>query len=238
MAHLTGSERSRYVQGMFNRIAHRYDLMNRVMTGGQDRRWRKEVILKTRLPEGGRLLDLGAGTGDLAHEVNRQYPLRQVVAADFSFLMMQTGKQHYQTDQLDWCGTDALQLPFEDETFDAVISGFLLRNVSDIELALNEQHRVLKPGGRVVTLDTTRPKPSVFTPMIKFYTRIIIPAIGGLLTGSGDAYHYLPQSTELFLSAEQLAGSFERAGFNNVGFQCKMVNTVAIHWGEKPGRIL
>jgi demethylmenaquinone methyltransferase/2-methoxy-6-polyprenyl-1,4-benzoquinol methylase len=237
MAHLTGSERSRYVQGMFNRIAHRYDLMNRVMTGGQDLRWRKEVIIKTQLPEGGRLLDLGAGTGDLAHEAHRQYPSCQAVAADFSLLMMQMGKQHYQTDKLDWCGTDALQLPFEDETFDAVISGFLLRNVSDIAQALQEQHRVLKPGGRVVTLDTTRGHHAL-TPLINFYTQVIIPIIGRILTGSGDAYRYLPQSTALFLSAERLVGSFERAGFQSVGFQRKMLNTVAIHWGEKPGRLL
>lgn len=235
MAHLTGSERSHYVQGMFDRIAHRYDLMNRVMTGGQDRRWRKEVIQKTRLPEGGKLLDLGTGTGDLAHEAHCQYPACQIVAADFSLRMMQMGRQHYRTDKLDWCSTDALQLPFEDETFDAIVSGFLLRNVSDIDQALQEQNRVLKPGGRLVTLDTTRSEHHILTPIINFYTQVVIPIIGRILTGSGDAYKYLPQSTALFLSAEQLVGSFERAGFQSVGFERKMVNTVAIHWGEKPG---
>ena len=144
---LTGHERAVYVQDMFTRIAGRYDLMNRLMTGGQDLRWRREVIRRTALPEQGRLLDLGTGTGDLAREALHQYPACRPVAADFTLAMMQVGKQRQPASQAFpvWSAADALHLPFHDQAFEAVVSGFLMRNVSDIPLALQEQFHVLQP---------------------------------------------------------------------------------------------
>ena len=233
MTHLTGSEQSRYVQAMFTRIAHRYDRMNRLMTAGQDVRWRREVIQRAGLPSNGYLLDLGAGTGDLAREALRQHPASRAVAADFTLEMMRMGRRRLETAHLVWSAADALQLPYPQDTFDAVVSGFLLRNVIDIRQALREQYRLLKPGGRVVSLDTTRPSANLLSPVINLYLHVVIPTLGELVTGDSDAYKYLPDSTEAFLGAEQLASRMIAAGFREVGFRRVMFGTVAIHWGTK-----
>lgn len=139
MTHLSGTERAAYVQGMFTRIANRYDLMNRLMTAGQDRFWRKVVIRQAALPaDGGLLLDLGGGTGDLGFEALRENPATIAVEADFTFEMLRVGKQHAHAEALSWSTADALNLPFDDETYDAVVSGFLMRNVVDLPRALQE----------------------------------------------------------------------------------------------------
>jgi len=235
MANLSGGERAHYVQGMFARIAHRYDLMNRLMTAGRDGSWRQQVIERADLPQEGRLLDLGAGTGDLARQALRQVPGCLPVAADFTLEMMLAGKKRPAA-KLDWAAADALCLPFPDECFDAVVSGFLLRNVSDLPQALSEQRRVLKPGGRIATLDTTRPERSLLSPLIRFHLHTLIPALGRLVAGDGEAYTYLPDSTEGFLSAEELQGHLSQAGFGEVGFHRLMFGTIAIHWGVKGGK--
>lgn len=226
----TGKERADRVQKMFSKIAGRYDLMNRLMTAGQDVRWRKEVIARAQLDAGDSLLDLGAGTGDLAREALKQHPAISALAADFTLEMMLAGKKH---GALDWSAADALNLPFPDERFDAVVSGFLMRNVTDVMRALNEQKRVLKPGGRIVVLDTTRPRKNLLTPFINIHLNYIIPTLGQLLTGERDAYTYLPDSTQHFLRAEELAAKMQEAGFKDVDFSVKMFGTVAIHWGVK-----
>ena len=233
MIHLTGRERAQHVQEMFTRIAHRYDRMNRLMTAGQDVRWRREVIQRTELPANGRLLDLGAGTGDLAREALRQYPSCHPVAADFTLEMMRMGKIRTNAPHLDWTAGDALRLPYPPDSFDAVVSGFLLRNVSDILLALCEQYRLLKPGGRVISLDTTRPPSNLLSPFINIHLHKVIPTLGQWITGDNDAYNYLPDSTKSFLGAEQLTGRMIAASFREVGFRRLMFGTVAIHWGIK-----
>jgi len=230
MAQLTGNERAKYVQSMFTRIAKRYDLMNRLMTGGQDVRWRKRVIDLARLDDNASLLDLGTGTGDLAREALSAFHEAKVVAADFTLEMMRVGQK---TSPLNFSTADALRLPFDDSSFDAVVSGFLMRNVIDLQKAIEEQYRVLKIGGRIVILDTTRPKNNILSPFIRLHMHFVIPALGGLLTGSRDAYRYLPESTEGFVAAEEMASRLTKAGFQNIGFQRFMFGTIAIHWGEK-----
>ena len=230
MTNLTGTERSKYVQSMFTKIAHRYDLMNRLMTGGQDIRWRKQVIKLARLTPNASLLDLGTGTGDLAREALLQEPQAKVTAADFTVEMMRVGKK---SGNLQFSAADALNLPFKDTTFDAVVSGFLMRNVTDIQQALKEQYRALKPGGRIVILDTTRPKKNILSPFIWLHMHFIIPTVGGLLSGERDAYNYLPDTTENFLTAEQLASRMIAAGFTKVDFKRLMFGTIGMHWGEK-----
>jgi len=230
MTQLTGRERAHYVQSMFTRIAHRYDLMNRLMTGGQDTRWRREVIQLAKLTKTASLLDLGTGTGDLAREALTQVPQARVTAADFTLEMMRVGKKN---GPLNFSSADALNLPFKENTFDAVVSGFLMRNVTDVQQALKEQFRILKPGGRIAVLDTTRPKKNILSPFIKFHMHVIIPAVGGLLSGMRDAYTYLPDTTEGFLTAEELTVRMVAVGFKRVQFKRLMFGTIAIHWGGK-----
>ena len=221
------------VQVMFKGIASRYDLMNRLMTGGQDIRWRREVIRRAELPADGQLLDLGAGTGDLAREALLQKPLCRPFAADFTLEMMQVGKGRHNSTIIDWSAADALALPFPSGIFDAVVSGFLLRNVASIDQALDEQYRVLKPGGSIVALDTTRPERNLLWPLINLHLNYLIPNLGQLIAGQRDAYTYLPESTEAFLVAEQLRTRMQAAGFREVGFRRLMFGTVAIHWAKK-----
>ena len=139
MTKLTGRERAYYVQTMFTRIAARYDRMNRLMTAGQDIRWRRRVVEQARLKPGARLLDIGTGTGDLAREALRQCPQARVIAADFTLEMMRVGQKR---GQLNFSAADALHLPFCDSSFDAVVSGFLMRNVADLPKALEERRKV------------------------------------------------------------------------------------------------
>jgi demethylmenaquinone methyltransferase/2-methoxy-6-polyprenyl-1,4-benzoquinol methylase len=217
---------------MFSAIAPRYDLMNRLMTGGMDLHWRAEVIRRARLSTGETLLDLGAGTGDLAREALKQASGARVLAADFTLSMMQVGKERFGRPER-WCAADALNLPYPDAVFDAVVSGFLLRNVVDLPRALAEQYRVLKPGGRMVTLDTTRPAQNLLSPLIRFHMRRVIPWLGALLARDRSAYTYLPETSENFLPAEDLLERIIESGFALAGFRRLNLGTVAIHWGEK-----
>jgi demethylmenaquinone methyltransferase/2-methoxy-6-polyprenyl-1,4-benzoquinol methylase len=226
------ADKPAYVQDVFTRIAPRYDLMNRLMTAGQDVAWRKEVIGRARLRPGDRLLDLGAGTGDLAREGLRQEPGVWAIAADYTLRMMAVGRARYGCPR-DWSTADALHLPFPDASFDALVSGFLLRNVASVDTALAEMLRVLKPGGRMVALDTTRPGKTLLSPFIRFHMMRVIPTLGTLITGQRDAYTYLPVSSENFLQAEDLLAKIEAAGFARAGFRRRMFGTVAVHWGEK-----
>jgi demethylmenaquinone methyltransferase/2-methoxy-6-polyprenyl-1,4-benzoquinol methylase len=230
MTQLTGKERAAYVQGMFTKIARRYDLMNRLMTGGQDVRWRKRVIELARLRSSASLLDLGTGTGDLAREALAQFPQSSVIASDFTLEMMRVGKQN---GPLNFSTADALHLPFNEFSFHAVVSGFLMRNVIDLQKALQEQYRVLKKGGRIVILDTTRPKKNLLSPFISLHMHFVIPTLGGLLTGEKEAYRYLPETTEGFVTAEEMAVRMAAVGFKKIDFQRYMFGTIAIHWGEK-----
>ncbi len=227
---LSGAERAASIQKMFGNISANYDLMNRIMTAGQDKRWRREVIRRAGLKKNASLLDLGAGTGDLAREALKQNPASRVLAADFTLKMMRAGKKH---GQLDWAAANALNLPFADKKFDAVVSGFLMRNVTDLPLALAEQYRVLKTGGKIIILDTTKPRKNLLTPFINLHLHHVIPFLGALLTGEREAYTYLPKSTENFLRAEELAVHMAAVGFKNINFDIKMFGTIAIHWGEK-----
>jgi len=234
MTHLTGNERAQYIQGMFNRIAPHYDLMNRLMTFGQDRHWRRETIKIAKLPPGGNLLlDLGGGTGDLGLEAHQSNPSTVSVEADFTLEMMRIGRERTRGHRLHWSAADALVLPFPDDTFDAVVSGFLLRNVVDLSKTLKEQYRVIKSGGRVVALDTTHPQTNLVTPLVRFYMHKIIPLLGIFISGQGYAYKYLTDSSEGFLSAEELAAHMAAAGFGEIGFEKLNFGTIAIHWGEK-----
>jgi demethylmenaquinone methyltransferase/2-methoxy-6-polyprenyl-1,4-benzoquinol methylase len=237
MAQLKGRERATYVQQMFGKIAPRYDLMNRLMTGGRDVAWRRLVVNEAHLPPGGRLLDIATGTGDIALEAQRRDGELRAIGADFSLEMMQRGRasRKPRAERLRWLGADTLALPFPDETFDAVTSGFMLRNVIDVPRSLSEQRRVVKPGGRVVCLEISRPPHNLLLPRVayRFYFHRIVPFIGGLVSGNRSAYAYLPQSADEFLSPDELADLMRQAGWREVRYRKLMMETVAIHSATK-----
>lgn len=235
MAHLQGKERADYVQNMFGRIAGRYNLMNRLMTFGQDMAWRRFVVKQARLPPGGKLLDLATGTGDIAFEALKAVPDALVVGADFALPMMRVGQRLPLGARVGWTAADALSLPFPDATFDAVTSGYLVRNVIDIPRCFAEQLRVLRPGGRLVVLDSSPPPRGLLRPFIEIHLRCVIPLLGRLIAGEqgADAYQYLPNSTQAFKTPEQLAAIMRAAGIRNVQYRTFMFGTMAVHWGEK-----
>jgi demethylmenaquinone methyltransferase / 2-methoxy-6-polyprenyl-1,4-benzoquinol methylase len=230
-------QKASYVNRMFADIAPRYDLMNRLMTGGQDVNWRRELIRLCDLPPHGKLLDVGTGTGDIAYEGLRQHPSITAVGCDFTYEMMAFGqhKGAYGWERsrrvVYFSQGDALHLPFPDATFDAVTSGFLLRNVVDIDAALREQARVTRSGGRVICLETTPPSQALLGPLVRFHMFRMIPLLGRIISPNGSAYQYLPQSTTIFPEPDVLARKMERVGLKNVFFHKKMLGTVAIHVG-------
>jgi len=235
MAQLSGKEKANYVQNMFDRIAERYNVMNRLMTAGQDQRWRRFVIKQAAIPRDGSVLDLATGTGDIAFEALHAEPSATVVGADFSLPMMIVGQRNTLGKHVEWCGADAMNLPFADEAFDAVTSGYLVRNVIDIQQTLHEQLRVLKPGGRIVILDTSPPPPGLLRPFIKIHLKYIIPFMGRLISGKNgaDAYKYLPESTHSFKTPQELEAIMREVGIEKVNYKTFMFGTMAVHWGTK-----
>ncbi|MFQ5628428.1 MAG: ubiquinone/menaquinone biosynthesis methyltransferase [bacterium] len=231
IAFKSASEKANYVREMFDRISSRYDLMNRVMTGGQDMKWRRLAIEKADLPENGRLLDIACGTGDLAYLALVKEP-GLVAAADFSLKMVALGNsKHDGYKNIHFLGADGLAMPFQDSSFDAVVTGFSMRNVVDVGQFITEMARVVRPGGKVVILEITPVQTPLFASLFRFYFHKIVPIIGGLLSGSREAYTYLPQSVDVFLNAEQLKKKMQANGLVDVDYMKLNLRTVAVHWG-------
>jgi demethylmenaquinone methyltransferase/2-methoxy-6-polyprenyl-1,4-benzoquinol methylase len=211
---------------MFDRIAPFYDAMNRVMTAGLDRRWRNATIRETVHP-GDRVLDACCGTGDLAIAA-RAGGAGEIVGADFSERMLERARR--KAPELEWIEADVLALPLEDASFDAAVVGFGVRNVEDLEAAVRELRRVLRPGGRLGILEITTPRGP-----LKIFYRVwfdrIVPLLGRLLPG-GDAYTYLPASVRRFPGPEELAGLLRANGFGGVRFRRFAGGIVALHVGE------
>jgi demethylmenaquinone methyltransferase/2-methoxy-6-polyprenyl-1,4-benzoquinol methylase len=218
---------------MFDAIAGRYDLMNRVMTMGQDQKWRRFVVNMAGDPGDGLTLDLATGTGDIGALMTDTHPQAKVVGGDFSLNMLMEAKKRFSDKQISWQACDANMLPFADDIFQSVTFGYLLRNVDDALRVLKEVRRVLKPGGKVVCLDTTPPTKNLLYPFVRFYFRYGIPILGKLIADDEAAYAYLTGSTMDFHNAEELAALFSDAGFIRVGYKKFMLGTIGVHWGEK-----
>ena len=214
------------VQRMFDRIAPVYDAMNRVMTAGLDRRWRRTTISEAVQP-GDRVLDACCGTGDLALAA-RKAGAGSVVGVDFSDGMLERARR--KAPELEWIQADVLALPFEDASFDAAVVGFGVRNVEDLEAGLRELRRVLRPGGRLGILEITTPR-GFLAPFYRVWFDRIVPLLGRLLPG-GDAYTYLPASVRRFPGPEELVNLLERCGFGAVRFRLFAGGIVALHVGE------
>jgi demethylmenaquinone methyltransferase/2-methoxy-6-polyprenyl-1,4-benzoquinol methylase len=209
---------------MFDRIAPVYDSMNRLMTAGLDRRWRRETAAAVVQP-GDRVLDVCCGTGDLA--LAAQQAGAKVTGLDFSEPMLERARA--KAPELDWVSGDALVLPFEDGSFDAVTIGFGLRNLADAEHGLKEMRRVLAAGGRVGILEITRPR-GVLAPFYRLWFDGVIPLAGKVLPG-GSAYSYLPASVRRFPDPQALAKLMDEAGFDEIRWRLFAGGIVALHTG-------
>ena len=221
----TGTLAPDAVRSMFDRIAPVYDAMNHVMTVGLDRRWRRLAVEAVVRP-GDRVLDACCGTGDLAIGAARR-GAATVVGLDFSQRMLDRAARKSRT--VEWLRGDLLALPFADEAFDAATVGFGVRNVADLERALRELRRVLRPGGRLAILEITQPR-GVLKPFFSLWFDRVVPLLGKLLPG-GKAYTYLPASVRRFPGAEELRRVMEACGFTGVEFRLLGGKIVALHTG-------
>jgi demethylmenaquinone methyltransferase/2-methoxy-6-polyprenyl-1,4-benzoquinol methylase len=219
----------------FADVAWRYDLMNHLMSLGRDRHWRQIAAEALSPLPGGNVLDVGAGTGDMALALLDRWPGSTITGVDQTVEMMRLGQHKPGAGQIRWAQGDGLRLPFPDAYFDGVASAFLLRNVPDVPAALAEQYRVVRPGGRVVCLEMTWPRTPGFRELYGLYFEGLMPRITGALSGQPVAYRYLPLSVRRFLTPEKLKAAMERVGLRDVRYQKLMLGTVALHVGERGG---
>jgi len=222
----TGTLAPDEVRTMFDRIAPVYDAMNRAMTLGLDRRWRR-LTARAVVRRGEKILDACCGTGDLA--LAGRAAGGDVVGVDFSEAMLARARR--KAPEMEWVQADAAALPFPDESFDAVTVGFGIRNLADLEGGLRELARVLKPGGRLGCLEITRPR-GILRPFFRVWFDGLVPAAGKVLPG-GAAYSYLPASVRRFPGPEDLAAAMRRAGFGQVGWRLLGGGIVALHVATK-----
>ncbi len=239
-ATLQGAAKRQYVTGMFARIAQRYDLMNTVMTFGQDESWRQLTVRVARPQPGSRALDMGTGTGRIATELAQHGA--DVWALDLTHAMMVRGRADLDADpqlrapaqHVHFVQGDALTLPFADASFDCVTSGFTLRNVTDVPQAMRELCRVVRPGGRVVTLEASQPPLAPFRVGNRLYITLMLPLLGRLIAGDAEAYTYLRSSMIRFYDGPGLAAVMRAAGLTRVRFKRLMFGSVAVHVGTRP----
>jgi demethylmenaquinone methyltransferase/2-methoxy-6-polyprenyl-1,4-benzoquinol methylase len=224
------------VQGMFDRIAGVYDLMNSAMTAGLHHRWRSRAADRAALRPGDSALDVCCGTGDLALELaGRVGPEGRVIGCDFSEAMLDVARRKaaarsHPNVRFEWA--DALELPYPDESFDAVTVGFGVRNLADLERGIAEMARVLRPGGRLVILEITKPSRPPLSAFFALWFDRIVPVLG-TLAGDRGAYTYLPESVRRFPSPERLAGLMDAAGLTSVRYLILAGGIIAIHSGVR-----
>jgi demethylmenaquinone methyltransferase/2-methoxy-6-polyprenyl-1,4-benzoquinol methylase len=237
---VTDSEHARRVREMFAGIAKRYDLLNHLLSGNTDKRWRRLVaerlhdVLSTK---GARALDVACGTGDLSLALAEKTGAR-IFGTDFCRPMLEIAQRKASSttnvSEIPFVEGDALRLPFADCSFDAVSIAFGLRNLSSVETGLKELRRVLKPTGRAAILEFSTPVVPGFRTLFKFYFTRVLPAIGGMISGSRGAYEYLPDSVSRFPDQKRLAQLMREAGFEEVEYKNLTGGIAALHLGTRP----
>jgi demethylmenaquinone methyltransferase/2-methoxy-6-polyprenyl-1,4-benzoquinol methylase len=203
-----GEEKTELVRSIFDAIASRYELVNKLMTFGLDARWRRRAVSDLRLAPNSVVLDVAAGTGDFTRELRRQG--QRAVATDLSYNMLSTGRKVPERVQ-----ADVARLPFRRASFDGVTCGYALRNFSDLQRSFEEMARVLRPGGRLSLLEVAEPKRGLWRVGFRFWFRKVVPFIGSIVSDRA-AYHYLPASTAYLPSSIEIAAMLNRAGFSAV----------------------
>ena len=216
---------------MFSGIARRYDLLNHVLSGNTDKRWRRKVraMLEGILAdENAVVLDVACGTGDLSIELKTNAKAR-VIGSDFCHPMLAVARE--KTERIPWIEGDALSMPFGDKSFDAVTIAFGLRNLANFRDGLVELRRILKPGGRLVVLEFSSPVVPGFRQAFNFYFTRVLPRIGGMVSGDRGAYEYLPDSVSKFPDQKALAALMRDCGFDDVEYRNLTGGIAAIHTG-------
>lgn len=224
------------IEDMFDRIALDYDRLNAILSLGMDRHWRKEAVRELSVLPGDEVLDLCCGSGDLAHEIaissfDSERPIR-VTGVDFSAKMLDLCQQKYP--QVKTLRSDVLEMPLEADSFEGCTLAFGPRNIQDLNALWQEMKRVVKPGGRVVCLELSRPKNPFLAWGHRFYLNTIVPFVGGLISGDFEAYRYLSRSIQGFLDPDELASSMKAAGLLQVQYRPLSGGIVAIHSGVVP----
>lgn len=230
-----GEGKRAYVQQMFGDIAPRYDLLNRVLSLGIDRAWRRKALeaLSWRDKPRGAYLDLCAGTLDVGATLIGERGFEGfVVGADFALPMLQHGKGKAPAARLAPVGADALSLPLQAASLDGAIVAFGIRNVADLDAGLREVRRVLRPGARFVILEFSTPRNALVKAGYLSYFHRVLPLVGKLVSGHGSAYTYLPMSVEQFPAEEKLADKLREAGFSSVSWSRLTFGIAAIHVGR------
>jgi demethylmenaquinone methyltransferase/2-methoxy-6-polyprenyl-1,4-benzoquinol methylase len=233
--HYTG-DKAEYVREMFAGIAHRYDLLNDILSFHLHKSWRRFAVRLARLRPGDAALDICTGTGDFAIDLYRAVgPTGFVLGSDFCAPMIQQGREKIERasqGQIRLMLADALRLPYRSNLFDCVTVGFGIRNVADTQQAFREMARVAKPGGRVVCLEFTTPRNRFLRTVVHFYEMRLLPRIGALLSRS-EAYTYLPKSIQVFHSREEMKAMMEKAGLADIQILDMNFGSVCIHLGTK-----
>ncbi len=230
------------VKSVFDRVADRYDIMNDVMSGGAHRIWKDIALTKLNPQPGEILLDVAGGTGDIAKRFVRRAketarrrgqpaPAAAAIICDYNLEMLNAGRKRGLDERISWTCGDALNLPFPDQRFDAVTISFGLRNVVDIDAALRDMWRVLKPGGRFLCLEFSRVRSGALAALYDAFSFNVIPPLGRLIAGDSEPYQYLVESIRRFPPQEALAEKMRAAGFAKVGFTDLSGGIAAIHMG-------
>ena len=231
----TEREASEWVRAMFGRVAHRYDLANHLLSFNLDRYWRARTVSSVRevlRAPGSKTLDLCCGTGDLLLALAAGGGV--VWGSDFCHPMLTSAAEKLSRSGLRsrLFEGDALQIPARDGSFDLVTVAFGFRNLANYRKGLEEMRRVIRPGGMVAILEFSQPPHSLFAGLYNWYSRHVLPALGGALSGSKEAYAYLPQSVRKFPGAEELASQMREVGYRNVSFERITGGIVCLHLGE------
>ncbi len=218
------SPKGQEVRRTFDKVTDYYDRMNRLMTLGRHAAWCRDVAASAAVPPGGSLLDIATGTGVIALAAVERYPNSAVFAVDFSERMLAEAASKPGASAVTWQHADANGLPFADKSFDAVTHGYLLRNVDDVERVLEEQHRVLKPGGRVVMLETCPPRGLLRYP-VSLGVRVAVPLLGQVVARDRESYAYLQRSTLGFMTPQEVVAILRRVGFVSIAWKKRFLGT-------------